>query len=289
MNTLPRLILWALVALLLPVRNALAQNHQITPWKHNRSGAVSMTFDDGYWTQVTNAVPLLNARSLKGTFFVTTGTTEVTWDQWSQLALQGHEIASHSVSHPDFVYLTDSELRYQLSEPQRAIRENIPSQSCLTISYPYTDNNAYVRAVTSEYYIAARGGWAGDEGGNFNFYEDIPSFWPWPAGIQFGQFKAVDFYNTAAENIDFSMAMSLLDAKLDIAIAYNAWYCVYLHAVPTEGIGYLATLLDHIVARDLWMATYEDVAQYMRRTKGLHPQRALVGRLRDPIEPYEHA
>ena len=267
MSTLPRLVLWALIGLLLPLRNALAQDHQITPWKHNRAGAVSMTFDDGYWTQVTNAVPLLNSRGLKATFFVTTGTTEVTWDQWSQLALQGHEIASHSVSHPDFVYLTDSELRYQLSEPQRAISENIPSQPCLTISYPYTDNNAYVRAVTSEYYIAARGGWAGDEGGNFNFYDDIPSFWPWPAGIQFGQFRAVDFYNTAAENIDFSMDISLLDAKFDIAIAYNAWYCMYLHAVPTEGIGYLTTLLDHIVARDLWMATYEDVTQYMRERK----------------------
>ncbi len=268
MTTISRVVLCALIGLLLPLRTAFAQAHQITPWRHNRAGAVSVTFDDGYLTQITNAVPLLNARGLKATFFVTTATTEVPWDQWLTLAGQGHEIASHTLTHPDLAFLSESEMRYELlSESQRVINQRILSQPCLSISYPYTDSNSLVQAVTSEFYIAARGGWAGSEGGNFNFYEDIPEFWPWPPGIQFGQLKAVNFYNTAAENIDFTMAISLLDAKLDTAITYNAWYCVYLHAVPAENTGYMATLLDHIVARNLWMATYGEVAQYMRERK----------------------
>jgi len=46
----------------------------------------------------------------------------VTWDQWRQAAEQGHEIGSHSLSHPDLAELSDSELRRQLSESQKAMR-----------------------------------------------------------------------------------------------------------------------------------------------------------------------
>ena len=263
---IPHLLLWALIGSLLPWGKAFAQDHRITPWRHNRAGAVTMSFDDGYTSQLTIAAPLLNARGLKGTYFVLTSATEVTWDQWRQLASQGHEIASHTVTHPDLTSLSDSELRYELSESQRVINQNIPSQSCLSFAYPYTVSDARVQSITSEYYVAARGGWAGDEGGNFNFYEDLEPFWPWPPDVQFGQFRAVDFYNTAGDGTPFFVPVSTLDVKLDTAMTYHAWYVMYLHTIPDEAyyIDYLTTLLDHIVARNLWMATYGEAAKYMR-------------------------
>jgi peptidoglycan/xylan/chitin deacetylase (PgdA/CDA1 family) len=270
MNIIPRLVLWALIGLLLPLRIASAQDHQITPWWHNHAGAVSVSFDDGYSTQVTNAVPLLNARGLKGTFFLIPSDMQVTWDQWRQVAAQGHEIGSHTVTHPDLglTSLSDSDLRYELSESQRVINQNIPSQSCISLAYPGNVSNSHVQAVTSEYYIAARGGWAWEEGGDLNFYEDVVPC-PEAPDISFGSCKAVNFYNVAGDSGPYAVPISNLDAKLDTAIAYHAWYSTYFHTIPDETyyIDYLATFLDHIVARNLWMATFGEVAKYMRERK----------------------
>jgi peptidoglycan/xylan/chitin deacetylase (PgdA/CDA1 family) len=267
MKTIPRMVLWVLIGLLLPLQIASAQDHQITPWRHNHAGAVSVNFDDGDWSQVTNAVPLLNARNLKATFFLTSSGQQVPWDQWRQVAAQGHEIGSHTVNHPDLTSLTDSELRYELSESQRVINQNIPSQLCISFAYPGNVNNSHVQAVASEYYIAARGGWAWQEGGDFNFYEDVVPV-DVPPGMSFGSFKAINFYDVAGDNAPFAVPISNLDDKFDTAMAYHAWFNTYLHTVPDDPTNYytnyFGTLLDHIVARNLWMATFGEVAKYMR-------------------------
>jgi len=266
MNTIPRMILWVLIGLLLPLQIASAQDHKITPWRHNRAGAVTVGFDDGYLTQINNAVPLLNARGLKATFFIITSDNEGSWDQWRQVAEQGHEIASHTVTHPDLTSLSDSDLRYELSESQRVINQNIPSRRCITLAYPGNVNNPHVQAVTSEYYISGRGGWSWQEGGDLNFYEDPDPSWPLPPNISLGSYKAVNFYNVAGDSAPYAMPLSNLDDKLDTAMTYHAWYDMYFHTIPNEAyyIDYFATLLDHIVVRNIWMATYGEVAQYMR-------------------------
>ncbi|MFB6249605.1 MAG: polysaccharide deacetylase family protein [Salinibacter sp.] len=45
----------------------------IAKWQHGRSGAVSITFDDGTINQFRIARPLLNERGLPGTFYIVTG------------------------------------------------------------------------------------------------------------------------------------------------------------------------------------------------------------------------
>ena len=47
--------------------------HRITTWPDNRKGAVSLGFDDGCPSHLSVAVPALNARGFKGTFFLITG------------------------------------------------------------------------------------------------------------------------------------------------------------------------------------------------------------------------
>jgi peptidoglycan/xylan/chitin deacetylase (PgdA/CDA1 family) len=253
------MVLWAVIGLLLPLRMASAQDHQITPWKHNHAGAVSVTFDDGLMSQVTNAVPLLNERGLKATFFLITAAMEVPWEQWRQVAEQGHEIGSHTVNHHDLTVLSESALRYELSESRRVINQNIPSQSCISLAYPFTWSDADVRDIASEYYIAARGGTT-EEGGFFNFYED--GVGPVPPGVV--NLKAVNFHNVASDG-----ALIDCDDMLDVAVAYHAWYTMYLHEIPEgpNGIDFLTTLFDSIVARNLWMATFAESAKYMSERK----------------------
>jgi len=64
--------------------------------------AVSLQFDDSMTTQIDNAVPLLNARGIRATFFVITGSWQYgqrkhAWEV--DLPKAGHEIGNHTLHH----------------------------------------------------------------------------------------------------------------------------------------------------------------------------------------------
>ena len=274
MKVFTRVVLCSLMGLLFPLRIASAQDHQITPWRHNYAGAVTLTFDDGLPSQVEDAVPALNARGLKASFFIIPSEVpvnptggDVTWGQWRQVAAQGHEIGSQTFSDPDLRTLSDSQLRFELSESQRVINQNIPSQAAVSLIYPFGESNPNVRAVASEYYVSARGAYGDLGGGHLNFYEDPDPGWPVPPTVSLGNYKAVDFFNVAADNLRDSPLSDVYD-RIDFAIARHAWYVMYVHDIEAPfGRVELKALLDHILASDIWMATYGEVAQYMRERK----------------------
>ena len=247
---------WVLIGLFLLSQGAFA-DHEIMPWKDNRAAAVSVTFDDGLVTQFTRAVPLLNARNLKGTFFVITSNTPdqgmywaVGWDQWRQVAEQGHEIGSHSVDHLLPTILSEAELRWELGESQRVINQNIPFQTCVSLAYPYAECNDFVRAVTSEYYIAARTSWS-SEGGHLNYYTDRSSW------------KAINFYSVGSQSIPESQPrISDLDLNLSQAIQENAWLSIHFHDILDTN--FFAAVLDDLLSKDVWVSTFGTIARYMR-------------------------
>jgi len=121
-------LLIGLVLLIVPV--ICLASHQITYFEDNMPGAVSLTFDDGYQSQATTGVSALNARNLKGTFFIHTFDawidSHVSWDTWQAVAAQGHEIASHTGTEESLLRLSELELHQQFSESQTAINQNIP-------------------------------------------------------------------------------------------------------------------------------------------------------------------
>ena len=104
-------------------------SHEITYFRDNKKGAVSISFDDGYSSQITNAFSLLADRNLKATFFAITMPSwinyHVSWDTWGYVKSQGHEIGSHTVNHPDLTTLPELDMRWELSESQRMINQNV--------------------------------------------------------------------------------------------------------------------------------------------------------------------
>jgi peptidoglycan/xylan/chitin deacetylase (PgdA/CDA1 family) len=70
------------------------------PWPAGHRGAISLTYDDGLDSQLDIAVPQLNARGLRGTFFVTQSNIRSRLTDWISVGARGHEIANHTVSHP---------------------------------------------------------------------------------------------------------------------------------------------------------------------------------------------
>lgn len=104
-----------------------------------------LTFDDGYRSCVTNALPILARYGVPATFFIPTGfigattasrdqalvgrigaydrslTDFLTWDDCHRLISAGMTVGSHTVSHRRLVALSDQEVEQELRESKEAI------------------------------------------------------------------------------------------------------------------------------------------------------------------------
>ena len=124
------------------------------------SGAITITFDDGWLTTYTQAFPVLEEFQLRANVAVITGA--VGWDAYLTLphlqALDsaGWSMVSHTVNHPRLTTVSDSALDEELSESQRWISENGFSGGQVFV-VPHYDWGSRERQAIAKYYRAARG------------------------------------------------------------------------------------------------------------------------------------
>ncbi len=87
---------------LLPMPAALAaKDPKMTfLWPEGKRVAVSLSFDDARTSQIDVGLPLLNRHQVKATFYVNPPHMESRLDGWKRAAASGHEIGSHTNSHP---------------------------------------------------------------------------------------------------------------------------------------------------------------------------------------------
>jgi peptidoglycan/xylan/chitin deacetylase (PgdA/CDA1 family) len=224
---------------------------RICLWYGNKKAAYTIAFDDAKPSHYKISAVELAKRNMVGTFNINTqGVYD--WKPWISLHRQGHEIASHSYSHPDLTTLTPMDLVNEFYLSKRDIMNNIPEiQEVTSFTYPYGLSNDIVRQIVLQYYDSARG----SSGLN-------------PAtiqGAQFARLKGVGVYHPF--NIDS------VNAKVDEAIEQNLWIIVYFHAVTyqeenTTTCPYAAFIrhLDFVKSHedDLWIATQRDVVKYIK-------------------------
>jgi oligosaccharide reducing-end xylanase len=228
--------------------------YEIGTWWGFRPAAISYTFDDGCSNQFVVAIPMFDAKGFKLTLFSVVGATSGMFPGWSKLqnaAAKGHEIASHTLTHPNLAQLPDSQQTTELKDSQAAINANVSGQKCLTLAYPYCVEAS--EALTSQYYIAARtcsGQIVPSTPANFM---NISSVGCGPLGSPVATFQ--DFTNTANQ-----------------ALIARGW-CVYLiHGIDNNG-GYsplpsatLQTSVNYFSAnRDkFWVETFGNVVRYIK-------------------------
>lgn len=123
---------------------------------------IMITFDDstaGQWS----AAAALDARGMKGVFFVVTGNSQLSADQLRSLADRGHDIESHTVNHPYLTKISDSALAFQMSQ-SRATLASILGHPVRFIAYPYGDYNQRVtNAAAAAGYSAGIAAWGGQD------------------------------------------------------------------------------------------------------------------------------
>lgn len=136
-------------------------------------GRLAVTFDDAFTTVGTLAASVMRELGVPGTVFVPTAFPDsggplfwpgieswgmgphahelacLGWDELAELAADGWEIGSHTVTHPHLTRLDDARLATEMTDSKRAVEERI-GVACTSIAYPYGDEDERVVAAAGE-------------------------------------------------------------------------------------------------------------------------------------------
>jgi peptidoglycan/xylan/chitin deacetylase (PgdA/CDA1 family) len=115
----------------------VAPPYEVGTWQGFRTAAVSYTFDDGSPNQYAKAVPMFNELGFKLTWFIVTSPSwgwPANWTALQNAAAQGHEIASHTVTHTSLGGMSDSLQTVELKNSKDAINAHIPGNQCITLA-----------------------------------------------------------------------------------------------------------------------------------------------------------
>lgn len=327
---------------------------EITKWPDDKSGAVSITFDDGIINQLTIAKPILDSLDLPATFYIITGKVEgsqkgkfigrdpkliinetesiptdstnfferasliaftgtseaedyharvgslfesgkikdayqlldegfekirsgkmidpdevvfhnnvedtTTWNQYKQYASEGHEIASHTVTHPRLAVLDEENMLYELEQSKADLLKFIGEESIFSAEGPYGTENERVMEYAHEIYPALRNrmpeSWLEEinRGSNKLPAKSSKEYVQWQRGPQ--------TKNSLEE------MKSWADTVMNHS---NIWLVLVIHGVENLGWepktreelkGYFSYLKAN--ENDLWIETFRDVTKYIR-------------------------
>lgn len=174
---------------------------------------VTMTFDDGHEDNVTTALPLLNQYGFKTTQCYATEFIEgVPGAADNVLAFfnSGHEVCSHTVTHPFMTLLNQTQLDYELSHSQQVL-QNIIGQPVRNFASPYGDYNQNVNNTIDNYYQAHR---TVDEG-----YNSKDNF---------------NVYRLRVQNVQNTTTLAEYQSWLDKAKETNTWLILVYHRVAAD-------------------------------------------------------
>ncbi len=182
----PNALAVAALSLELQVRGLLRRGHRPVTFAEAVAGPPSagagrrrlfaVTFDDGFRSVITRALPILDRLAVPATVFLPTALlpervsgddrplawpgftpspmTEdellpMSWEQVGGLVERGWEIASHTATHPRLTSLDDRRLAHELTS-SRLVCEQRTGTACRTIAYPFGDVDDRVVAAAAQ-------------------------------------------------------------------------------------------------------------------------------------------
>lgn len=174
-------------------------------------GLVSLTFDDGQEENVRTALPVLNSYGFKSTHCFATQYIEGVAGQAADNVLAfynaGHEVCSHTVSHPMLTTLSDATLQYELQH-SKAYLESVIGAPVPNFASPYGDYDGRVNTAIKGIYASHR---TVDEG--FNSKDNF------------------DPYRLRVQNIFTNTTAAEITAWTQQAQADHTWLILVYHRV----------------------------------------------------------
>jgi peptidoglycan/xylan/chitin deacetylase (PgdA/CDA1 family) len=131
-----------------------------------RRSAFHVTFDDAY-RNVASVIPILEAHAIRATVFACAAYADdgapllipelrfraaghedelrtLDWDGLRELAERGHEIGSHTNTHPHLTRLSDVEALRELAESRERVSDHV-GRPCRFLAYPFGENDDRIR------------------------------------------------------------------------------------------------------------------------------------------------
>lgn len=248
-----------------------AQNAEIATWSGFRKAAVSFTFDDGPQSDVDVALPMFEKYGYKATFNIVTNWANgggnngmLNWSGVQKLSDAGHEIASHSDSHPNGKPMPANEI----SSSKGTISQKIQQKyGVVTLAYPNCDTPGDAQVLQN--YVVGRicnGSW---KGGPDIMGKDGPSNWAAVSALMTGNQGTSDF-----------------KGNMDKAVQQGGWVAFLTHGFQFKTNGFAdysptdANGMDGALQyaqqkdKDIWVAPMGYVAMYIKERKAskIEPQ-----------------
>jgi peptidoglycan/xylan/chitin deacetylase (PgdA/CDA1 family) len=159
---------------------------------------IAVTVDDGWTSNLTVMLPILKRHGIKASFFVTTSPASWIYRKFegldgplsredvARLAAEGHEIGSHSVTHPHLIELDDAAIRREFIDSKRWIEE-ATGRACPYLSIPGNFYSAHIGR------IAQACGYQAVFTANVGSVQTGTSLWDIPRLIVEGNFARAEF------------------------------------------------------------------------------------------------
>ncbi len=186
---------------------------------------ISVTFDDGDETVYTLSMPLLQKYGIPTTQYVLSGvekdTNYLSFNQIKAIKAAGHEIACHSIDHPDLTTLSASGLTTQLTGCKTSLEKLIGSP-VKEFAAPYGSNNDQTIAAIKQNFRSSRNT-DGDIVTNVADDQDINTR---------ANFRR---YDIVAVTLRSDTSVAQLQAAIDYAVKNNGWLVLNYHQIDDEG------------------------------------------------------
>jgi hypothetical protein len=223
--------------------------YEIATWKGFSQSAVSYTWDDNTAKQLSDALPLYDQYNFKISFF-TIVSLNPDWNALKLAQKNGHEVASHTITHTNLSTLSDIDQEKEQKNSQLEINTQMGNKNCVTLAYPFCATGN--KNITANYYMSARG-----------------------CSGQIENKTPADFLNISSIICGIQGAVSTAEqfnSQVNSAIASNGWVVFLLHGINNDG-GYspvdsseLHKHLEYIHSSGdkFWVNTYGNVVRYIR-------------------------
>lgn len=143
-----------------PLSKIISQSPDLSAESGNQ---FALTFDDGYASVYTHALPIISALNIQATVFVTSdwvnegrdqrrlknGHPILNWDQLNEMSKRGFSIGCHTLSHPDLRELDSSGIRHELADA-KAVLEDRLQVPVTGFAYPGGNYNQQIVSIASE-------------------------------------------------------------------------------------------------------------------------------------------
>jgi PGF-pre-PGF domain-containing protein len=132
-----------------------------------QNATVIITFDDGWYSVLENATPIMYKNNQSGVEFIITNQPELTWNgnsanymnvsQLQQLYDRGWDLSSHTNSHVILTAANSTTLNYELSTSKDWLDNHGFSRGAMFLAYPEgAYNDTVIAAVQKNHYVGAR-------------------------------------------------------------------------------------------------------------------------------------